>query len=902
MKRIYILIFILLSLNIILSSQEYLHTEGKYIYSGTGEEVILRGIGTGNWMLQEGYMMQSSDVANTQHEFREKLIEEIGTENTDSFYTAWLTYHFTRTDVDSMKAWGFNSVRVAMHYKWFTLPTEEEPVPGQNTWIDTGFNLIDSLLDWCSDKEMYLILDMHGAPGGQGEDAAISDYDPSKPSLWESQENKDKLIALWKKLADRYSDEPWIGGYDLINEPNWSLGGSNAVLWQLYQDITDTIREVDTNHMIIIEGNWFANDYTGITAPWDDNLVYSFHKYGTFNTLSSIQWMIDLRNTRNVPVWLGETGENSNTWFTNVIKLCEDHHIGWSFWPVKKAGINNVLQVSVNEDYRQLIDSWSGQAASLSPEEAFQAVLGFAENHKFENCSIKKDVIDAMTRQLYSDETLPFSLHQPGQPVYATDYDLGRNNIAYFDQDTANYEYDQNNHYTSWNQGWSYRNDGVDIEACTDSEQTNGFNVGWTAKGEWLQYTFLTDSSAAYTLTVRYASGSTGGKIRFESNGIPVTGNISLSGTGNWQNWNSVQIDNVVLPAGEQKLKLHIVQEGININYFEFSDPVPICSVPFEAVHAFTSEDGSIIYLACNQEIVTPVNELNIGDFSLQINGSNLPIASLEINTSFKQVLLINLAEEIHFGESITINYTGSGIASACGPLEDFEGLSVQNVLPLRHEIPCRIEAEAFETNNGFSLEICEDTGGGYNTAYANAGDYLDYPVYVPKAGAYTVGYRVATQRSNAVIVLLADIEGILTSLDTMHFSSTGDWQTWQTQQGSANLPEGRYTLRILVMQSEYNLNWFEFKEVDALGDGCNPETIEIFPNPAEGEFWVQVPNSLPGSAKLSVFDLAGNLYWKETVPYELFRVPVQNWQAGIYLVIIDDNTGILYTKPVILR
>ena len=155
-------------------------------------------------------------------------------------------------------------------------------------------------------------------------------------------------------------------------------------------------------------------------------------------------------------------------------------------------------------------------------------------------------------------------------------------------------------------------------------------------------------------------------------------------------------------------------------------------------------------------------------------------------------------------------------------------------MLPLRHEIPCRIEAEAFETNNGFSLEICEDTGGGYNTAYANAGDYLDYPVYVPKAGAYTVGYRVATQRSNAVIVLLADIEGILTSLDTMHFSSTGDWQTWQTQQGSANLPEGRYTLRILVMQSEYNLNWFEFKEVDALGDGCNPETIEIFPNPAD--------------------------------------------------------------------
>ena len=365
----------------VLMGQGYLHTEGKQIVNGEGENVILRGIGTGNWMLQEGYMMESAGIAGTQHEFREKLVNSIGVANTDSFYTAWLDNHCTRTDIDSMASWGFNSVRVAMHYKWFTLPIEEESVPGEQTWLNKGFEVIDSLLAWCGDNEMYLILDLHGAPGGQGKNADISDYDPSKPSLWESQENKDKTVALWKKLAERYSEEPWIGGYDLVNETNWTFPeGNNSQMKSLFIRITDSIRTVDQNHMIIIEGNGFANDFSGLTPNYwgdnlDDNLVYSFHKYWSYNNTNSLDWITNLRNSYNIPIWLGESGENSNTWFRNLITLCESQNIGWSWWPVKKAGINNPLRVEINEDYQQLIDNWKGIGPMLSQEEAFQANL-----------------------------------------------------------------------------------------------------------------------------------------------------------------------------------------------------------------------------------------------------------------------------------------------------------------------------------------------------------------------------------------------------------------------------------------------------------------------------------------------------------------------------------------------
>ena len=242
-----------------LSSAQYLHRSGKQIVDGTGKEVILRGMGLGGWMLQEGYMLETNSFANAQYQIRAKIVDVIGEANTVEFYDAWLANHCTKRDIDSLASWGFNSVRLPMHYNLYTLPIEKEPVAGQHTWLTKGFTMTDSLLKWCAANKIYLILDLHATPGGQGRDVAISDNDTSKPSLWESDANKQKTIALWKKLAERYANEPWIGGYDLINETNWNFTPganqngcaetTNAPLKQLLMDITTAIRQVDKNHI-----------------------------------------------------------------------------------------------------------------------------------------------------------------------------------------------------------------------------------------------------------------------------------------------------------------------------------------------------------------------------------------------------------------------------------------------------------------------------------------------------------------------------------------------------------------------------------------------------------------------------------------------------------------------------
>ena len=247
MKKLFLVLFIFIS-NLV--NTQNLSTLGPYLKDDNSNNVILKGINLGGWMLQEPYLFQFTGAADSQHEFKEKLVEFIGQENTDEFYNAWYENFITQGDIDSLSNFGFNSVRLPMHYDLFTLSIQDEPVFGEQTWLDTGFSMVDDLLDWCEANNMYLILDLHAAPGGQGYGSDINDYNPNLPSLWESEENKNKTIALWGKLAERYSDEPWIGGYDLLNETHWNLAENE--LRNFYIDVTNEIRQYDQNHIIFI--------------------------------------------------------------------------------------------------------------------------------------------------------------------------------------------------------------------------------------------------------------------------------------------------------------------------------------------------------------------------------------------------------------------------------------------------------------------------------------------------------------------------------------------------------------------------------------------------------------------------------------------------------------------------
>lgn len=561
-----ILLFIML-LPLQLFAQGFLKTSGTKIVNEKGENVLLRGFGLGGWMLQEGYMLKINREGQ-QHKIRERIEALVGAEKTQAFYDAWLANHTTKADIDAMKAWGFNSVRLPMHFNLYTLPADKEPVAGQQTWLEKGFTITDSLLAWCKANQMYLILDLHAAPGGQGNDLNISDRDGSKPSLWEDEAHQQKTVALWRKIAERYKNEPWIGAYDIINEPNFGFEDpendknglkekKNAPLKKLMMEITKAIREVDNKHIVIIEGNGWGNNYSGVLPPWDSNMVLSFHKYWNFNTVESIAYILKYREQYNVPVWIGETGENSNVWFTQAIRLLEDHNIGWAWWPLKKLGINNPLEVKVNEGYQQILSYWSNKSAKPGEEAAWQALMQLAADTRFENNIYHKDVVDAMLRQPHSNKAIPFKAHTPGT-IPAVDYDLGINGVAYYDTDTANYRV-SNPAMQGGNRGRMYRNDGVDI-----SREGDVYYVTQIEAGEWLQYTIDIPRKGNYTLKIQASADSAAGKVMILVDGKPAGKSVAIPATGN-KEWQQIDAGKVSLQKGTHTLRVQAETGGFHL-------------------------------------------------------------------------------------------------------------------------------------------------------------------------------------------------------------------------------------------------------------------------------------------------------------------------------------------------
>ncbi len=882
------------------NSQEFLSTSGKAIINESGDTVILKGMGLGGWMLQEGYMLQTASFANAQHKIKAAIEGLVGEQKTQEFYDAWLANHVTKEDIDSLASWGFNSVRLPMHYNLFTLPIEDEPIAGSQTWIEKGFTLTDSLISWCKANDMYVVLDLHAAPGGQGYDEGISDYDPSKPSLWESFDNKQKTVALWDRISERYINEPTIAGYDLLNEVNWNLSG-NVALKNLYVEITEAIRANGDQHILFIEGNWFANDFTGLTPPWDDQLVYSPHKYWSFNDQSSINWALNIRDTHNVPIYFGETGENSNTWFRDAIDLFDQHQLGWAWWPMKKVeSIAGPLSVTKTNNYQSLLNYWEGNGNQPSEEEAFNTLMNLTELLKIEHCTFQKDVVDAMFRQIESQTSIPYTDHMIPGIIYPTDFDMGANGIAYNDVDIANYNVSTGN-FTAWNQGWSYRNDGVDIERTNDS-QSNGFNVGWFEENEWLKYTVDVSTSGVYDIILRVASNVFGGDYHLSMNDVLLAPASFVPSTGGWNIWQDIKVENVVLTEGINYLKVHSNGASYNLNRIEFIYQSSSESLNTDYVWAETIDEQNVL-LTLNKNLIN--SNIENSDFSLFANGSALSINNISLNPESPKQLLLSSDEQFSNGQLLKISYTGNLIqATDNTPLIAFNLKDVENKLPYYHPIPGLVQAENFAFQSGISVENCSDIGGGKNISFIDAGDYIDYFFNVQTAGEYSVHYRCATPESGGQLKLeiLDDQDEVVSVLHVLSIPTTGDWNSWETYTVNNSFDAGSYKIRLSFIQGEFNLNWIDFiLESTNTENDFHDSVINIYPTPVNDYLNIQCSEVTDLKINYIIRNTTGQTILSGQLNTdEVESINFGGINPGIYFIELSSDKVILTNKKIL--
>jgi hypothetical protein len=536
----------------------------RVVNSSSNQEVILNAVNFGNWMVMEGYLMNSTAQAPAQHDWKQKLTNLVGPANVQTFYDAWLTNHVTQADITQVKNWGFNAVRLPLHYEYFV----NRGTPDE--WNKQGFLLLDNVISWCAEAGIYAIIDLHAAPGGQSNNA-ISDYDDTLPSLWENVENQNKTVRLWQRLSERYKTQPWVAGYDLINEPAWDLPGG-TLLRSLYGRITDAIRANGDNHILFIEGNWYSNDYTGLTPAWDSQMVYVFHKYwSSAESPTEIQWVLDLRTAENRPIWCGEHGENSNDHFTRMVEMLRSQGIGMSWWPMKKfKSVNGLVDAAFPSGYQDLLNYLGGANPSLNPTTAFTTLMQLAESVRSENCRVQTEVIRSIQTQPGNRDTAPFTLHQIPGRVFATDYDQGMNGHAYLDTTWENLNLTTGN-YAAWNEGWTYRNNGVGVETCADA-LSNEHNVGWFTATEWMRYTVTVATPGTYRIELRVAKGGgETGKLEIQDgDGLRVLATATIPDTGGYSSYQTVVCNGGFATAGTQAIRIANVAGSFNIASVNF--------------------------------------------------------------------------------------------------------------------------------------------------------------------------------------------------------------------------------------------------------------------------------------------------------------------------------------------
>ena len=586
---------------------------------------------------------------------------------------------------------------------------------------------------------------------------------------------------------------------------------------------------------------------------------------------------------------LGESGENSNVWFTEAINLLEDNDIGWAWWPWKR--IETIVcpySIKSNANYEAIIKYWKGEGSKPSVDVAVQGLTQLTSDLLVDNNVYYKDVIDAMLRQPQDETHIPYANHSIPGVVYLSDYDLGTNGIAYNDIDYANYTLSSGEDYQPWNSGWAYRNDGVDIQTNSDAVNSNGYHIAYTKDNEWLKYTLNVTETGFYSLKFRYASPESAAKVEFFINEADIAGNVTLGSTGGWNNFVNHTINNSYLEEGSHVLKVQIDgNKAVNMSSLEF---IKTSAVPeFKELSSSTINDEKSIQIVLNHPIIneTLTNDL----FEVKVNNEAVPIESVAIDTANNRRITIKLVDYLFYQDKIKVSYIGSTINSTYNELlNTFNELVVDNNLITRLKIPGKIQVEDFTSQVGLEIENTSDTGGGQNIGYTDTGDYAEYLVFIAADGNYNLHVRTAAQWNTGKIEFELLNKSTTQSLSIIDLPVTGGWQSWQTTTKQMTLPAGVYILRMKILSGYFNMNWFEFEFVSSLSiDNHKKNTVAIYPNPISEEFEINLDNQQKVRS-LKILDVGGRVV-KNLQPNLSDRVyHLSNLKPGIYFLLLETD------------
>ena len=554
-----------------------------------------RGVNLGNWFVLEPYMIGGG---SSNEQVRQAFVTLAGSSaNYQTWRAAYLSNYVTQADVQRLKAAGFNTVRVPLDWrdclnsKGNALLTGTYPAT-LPSGAPVALAYLDNLLNWCTSAGMYVLLDMHVTPSTVDGDNEIYVSSTSQVST-----TLNAVKTAWSTLAQRYRNATNLLGYDLLNEPP---GYINDDYRPTYQQIQSAIRQYDTNHLLVVESNVYADlgdtingdGYLG--TPIDANMAVSIHSYGDtdlpplsidadyptdandYNGRAYYAW--EYANKENVPVLIGETGENNNNWINGIVHLWSVGKVGAAsapitagvlYWTYKKPGdsVRAVVSVpftpgwSAIENYLNNGGTVPANALSLLNS---QATLGAYANETFH-----PDVADALLRDYHATLPAAYPTVIPTIPgtVNAAWYDLGLAATTATPGDDTPYASFSANAQTST---YQVRDDVVGTYLLNGGTSVGGLNAG-----DWQHYQ-VNVTPGLYQVFLTYGAAGSGAQAGLSLNGAALLTSAALAATGSNTTPQEASIGTVTITAsGQGTLRLTTVTAGLDCAAVRFAAVPP---------------------------------------------------------------------------------------------------------------------------------------------------------------------------------------------------------------------------------------------------------------------------------------------------------------------------------------
>lgn len=557
------------------ASAGFVRTNGSQIVDEYGNQLFFNGANLGNWLVWEGYLMVGHNGYLTHSQFFDKLSRAAGSEQkAKDFERNWRLNYVTSDSIDELARLGYNSVRVPFNYKLFWDESRQQVK-------DDGFEFINRLIGYCRANNIRILLDMHGAPGyqnpgdhsdniyslGRGPDelghaedrATVKFFDGTTDTI----AGPNVVIAskVWRHIANYYKNEDVIWGFDLLNEPV-SKEGEGWRLLPAYKHMINAIREVNGNHIVVLEGDWWASYMDLFTTKIDSKMVLETHHYihGNADDIPKLNDRVNLANNLGVPIILGEFGEEALNHLIQIRNIARDTTDGSFMWSFKKVNKGETLwNVTPPQSYNNVIYALENnqRASDADVNDIINnfAITGIQNKNPLAKMTFDKDFYLG-TSSVIVDLSLPPCTRSPYKAVsivdlvQAEDFDNGCKNSVYSDS-------------TNGNEGGSYRSTDVDIGTTVDGG--NGYYVGWTSAGEWLEYTVNVPAAGNYSINYRYATPYNSTYFEVASGSSSVR--TYVNATAGWDSWNNAVSSPIYLAAGTQKIRITF-SGGVNLNRF----------------------------------------------------------------------------------------------------------------------------------------------------------------------------------------------------------------------------------------------------------------------------------------------------------------------------------------------